>query len=159
MPRPDDGANLTDPPLVDGWFPTRLRVRYCECDPMGVAHHASCVPWFEIARTDLLRAHGMTYAELERDGVFLVVTRMDVRYRRPIRYDDLLDVRVRVGGGSRIKIRHEYEIVIVEPGDGRKGRIGDVAVGGFTEIACVGPGEEGPSIRVLPDWLVPDKKA
>src|SRR5215831_14574596 len=94
----------------------RMRVRYCECDPMGVAHHAAYAPWLEIGRTELLRDTGVTYADMERAGVFLVITRMECRYRRPVYYDDLVEVRTRVVGGSRVKIQHEYEIVVAEDG-------------------------------------------
>lgn len=89
---------------------TTIRVRYCECDPMGVAHHASFPPWFEVARTELLRDNARSYAAAEAEGVFLVVTRLDVRYRRPVRYDDLLTVHARVTGATRVKILHDYEV-------------------------------------------------
>jgi acyl-CoA thioester hydrolase len=126
---------------------SRIRVRYCECDPMGVAHHASYVPWLEVARTELLRDTGVTYAQLEAAGVFLVIVRLDVRYRRPIRYDDLVEVRAAVVGGSRIKIEHEYELVVVERGGA--GAAEPVAAAGTT-LACVGPDGRP---RPLPDWL------
>lgn len=136
----------------------QVRVRYCECDPMGVAHHAAYVPWLEIARTEILRDAGVTYAELETAGVFLVVTRLELRYRRPIRYDDVLEIRTRVVGGSRIKIRHEYEVAVIE----RAGRSPEptdpsippdgVCCVGTSELACVDRnGRPWP----LPEWLVP----
>src|SRR5262245_26966641 len=92
----------------------KMRVRYCECDPMNVAHHAAYAPWLEIARTELLRESGVTYAQLEHAGIFLVITKMEVRYRRPIFYDDVVEIRTRVVGGSRVKIEHEYEVAVVE---------------------------------------------
>lgn len=78
---------------------------------MGVVHHAAYIPWLEMGRTELLREAGVTYAELEAAGVFLVIVKLECSYRRPAYYDDLLEVRTRVVGGSRIKIRHEYEVV------------------------------------------------
>jgi acyl-CoA thioester hydrolase len=127
---------------------SRLRVRYCECDPMGVAHHASYAPWLEIGRTELLRDCGVTYAAMERAGFFLVIVKLEVRYRRPVRYDDLVEVQTRWTGGSRVKIEHEYEVVIVE----RRGeRAEEVAATASTVLACVGA--EG-KIRELPEWLV-----
>lgn len=138
---------------------TTLRVRYAECDPMGVAHHASYAPWMEIARTELLRDSGRTYESLERAGVFLVVTKMEIRYRRPVRYDDVIEVRTRVEGGSKVRIRHEYEIAVVEraaeppnPTDPAFGPGGVVAVA-TTTLACVG--SDGRP-RELPEWLAPD---
>ena len=76
------------PPLAT--HDTEIRVRYPECDPMGVAHHATYPIWFEIGRTEMLRARGGNYRLLEAEGVFLAVVRLEVRYRRPARYDDLL---------------------------------------------------------------------
>jgi len=121
----------------------RLRVRYCECDPMGVAHHASYAPWLEIGRTELLRTGGMSYASLERDGIFLVVTRLDLRFRRSIRYDDVVEIRTHVEQGSRVRIRHRYEIALIE----RNGATPDPADPGVpadgvcavatSELACV----------------------
>ncbi|MFG0305697.1 MAG: acyl-CoA thioesterase [Phycisphaerales bacterium JB040] len=134
-----------------------VRVRYAECDPMGVAHHASYAPWLEMGRTELLRETGRSYARLEAEGVFLVVTRLDIRYRRPIRYDDVLEVRTSVGSTSRVKIRHAYELALVErggrapdPDDPATPRDGVCSVA-ESELACVG--RDG-RVRPLPDWLL-----
>jgi acyl-CoA thioester hydrolase len=137
-----------------------VRVRYCECDPMGVAHHAAYAPWLEMARTELLREAGVSYRQLEAAGVFLVITKLQVRYRRPVRYDDVVEVRTRVVGGSRVKIRHEYEIVLAERGGvGFDGASDDPSIppdgvlsAAETELACVGPDGR---VRPLPDWLAP----
>ncbi len=67
-----------------------VRVRYVECDPMGVAHHTVYPVWFEIGRTELLRATGGNYADMERDGVLLAVVKLEVTYKQPARYDDEL---------------------------------------------------------------------
>ena len=129
----------------------QVRVRYCECDPMGVAHHASYIPWLEIGRTELLRDCGISYAQLEQSGVFLVVVKLDVRYRRPVRYDDLVEVRTRWIGGSRIKIEHDYEVVVVQ----RDGQATEqVAAGASTTLACVAPDGK---VRDLPHWLATAK--
>lgn len=119
-----------------------LRVRYCECDPMGVAHHSAYIPWLEVGRTELLRASGLTYAQLERRGVFLAVVKLEIRYRAPARYDDLLAVRTRVTGGGRARIDHAYEVRRVE---------GDALLAtASTTLACLdADGRPQP----LPDWL------
>ncbi len=144
---------MTGTPATEGV--TSIRVRYCECDPMGVVHHASYVPWFEEARTELLRDCGVSYAQLEREGVFLVVTKLEMRYRRPGRYDDVLEITTRVEGGSRVKITHHYEARVVSPGDGDASRVdGRAIVVGSTEIACVGTDGR---VRELPAWLIPGK--
>ncbi len=87
----------------------RHRVRYRECDPMGVVYHTHYVDYFEAARTEALRAHGLAYKSLEDAGVIMPVVELSVRYHRPARYDDLLDVAVRIETpGTRA--RTEYEI-------------------------------------------------
>ncbi|GJM18227.1 MAG: thioesterase [Phycisphaeraceae bacterium] len=143
-----------DPPPTQG--AVRVRVRYSECDPMGVAHHASYAPWLEMARTELLRDGGRTYEAMEREGVFLVVTRLEIKYRRPIRYDDVLEIRTRVGTGSRVRVRHDYDIALIEragaspdPTDPAVPHDGVTAIG-VTELACVG--RDGRP-RELPAWL------
>jgi acyl-CoA thioester hydrolase len=59
---------------------------------MGVAYHAHYLVWCEIARTDFIRQLGVTYAELERSGIFLVVAEASIRYHAPARYDDRIRV-------------------------------------------------------------------
>ena len=145
----------------------RVRVRYCECDPMGVAHHAAYWPWLEMARTELLREAGVTYAELEACGVFLVIVKVEASYKLPAYYDDLLEVRTRVAGGSRVKIRHEYEVVRAEcagradgvganAGSGivpaRAACAGDLLMTASTMLACV---DRTGRPSVMPEWLVP----
>lgn len=129
----------------------RLRVRYNECDPMGLAHHASYVAWLELGRTDLLRACGVTYRDMEAAKVYLVVTRLEVRYKAPARYDDELAVLTRVSGGGRARIDHAYE-VWHDAGDGR-GRSTLCATANST-LACIGPGARP---RALPEWLRADR--
>ena len=144
---------------VPGRSSITIRVRYSECDPMGVAHHASYLPWMEMGRTDVLRRAGKTYKALEESGVFFVITKVEVRYRRPIRYDDVVEIRTRVVGGSKVKIRHAYGLVLVErdglepnhEADPSVPTDGVLAVAG-TELACVG--SDG-RIQPLPEWLAP----
>ena len=59
------------------------------------------MPWMEMGRTELLRDVGMSYAALEAEGVFLVVTKVEVKYRRPLKYDDLVEIRTKVDKASR----------------------------------------------------------
>jgi acyl-CoA thioester hydrolase len=71
---------------------TEVRVRYAETDQMGVAYHANYLIWCEIGRTDFIRKAGMSYADMERDGVGLAVSDASVRYHASARYDDLIIV-------------------------------------------------------------------
>ncbi|MHC4977330.1 MAG: acyl-CoA thioesterase [Planctomycetota bacterium] len=126
----------------------RVRPRYVECDPMGVVHHSSYLPWMEMARTEMLRECGVSYADLERMGVFLVITRLDVRYLRPARYDQELLLRCEVVGGGRARLNHGYELLEVR----EDGTIGTVLLTASTTLACVdGDGRPTP----LPGWLTP----
>lgn len=87
-----------------------IRVRYVECDPMNLAHHSSYAVWLEMARTELLRERGVNYRELEARGVFFVVARLSVRYRKPIYYDDEIEVHCRAMPPAGVKIDHHYEV-------------------------------------------------
>jgi acyl-CoA thioester hydrolase len=87
-----------------------VRVRYPECDPMGFVHHAVYPVWLEMGRTEMLRASGGDYRALEEAGVFLAVVRLDLRYRRPARYDDLVRVRTHLLAPGPVKIEHSYEV-------------------------------------------------
>ena len=87
-----------------------IRVRYSECDPMGVAHHTAYPVWFEIGRTELLRSAGLEYASLESEGIFLAVVKLDVTYKRPARYDDVLQVETKLIECGRVKIHHQYTL-------------------------------------------------
>ena len=135
-----------DRPIADSGE-TRLRVRYAECDPMGVAHHSSYIPWLEIGRTEILRESGMTYADMEEAGVLLVVTRLEIAYKSPARYDDEVVVLTKVSGGKRARLDHEYE-VWVDKGDGR-GRSVLCATASST-LACV---DRGGKPQALPEWI------
>jgi acyl-CoA thioester hydrolase len=92
-----------------------FRVRYAECDPMGVAHHTAYPIWFEMGRTELLRESQpgraeLTYRDLEAQGIYLAVVSLAVRYRRPARYDDLLTLKTTLTAAAHVKIEHEYEL-------------------------------------------------
>ncbi len=79
------------------------RVNYSETDQMGVVYHARYLVWLDIARTEHIRAAGMSYREIEARGVRLAVSGLRVRYRQPARYDDLVRVRCWVrDAGSRL---------------------------------------------------------
>ena len=74
----------------------QIRVRYAETDRMGLLHHANYLVYFEQARTELLRDRGRTYKDMEDEGFFLVVAKLEVKYKLPAHYDDVLTVRTTV---------------------------------------------------------------
>ena len=94
-----------------------VRVRYAETDQMGVAHHASYLVWFEAGRTEFIRAHGRSYAQIEAAGWLLVVVEARCRYLRPARYDDVLTVRTRLAALGAATLEFSYEVVRKENGE------------------------------------------
>ena len=88
----------------------RHRVRYRECDPMGVVYHAHVLDWFEAARTEALRAAGLPYAELEAGGVVIPVVDVAVRYHASVRYDDLVEVEAVFPEPPRVRLPVDYAV-------------------------------------------------
>jgi acyl-CoA thioester hydrolase len=88
-----------------------VEVRYAETDQMRVVHHANYVVWFELARTRLCALSGYHYAEIEKLGYLLMVTGVEVRYRKPARYGDTVRVAC---WGERLAsrgVRFAYEVL------------------------------------------------
>jgi acyl-CoA thioester hydrolase len=74
----------------------QLRVRYAETDAQGVVHHANYPVWFEMGRVEYLRGLGLSYREIEQRGIFLVVTELQLKLRRPAVFDDELQLVTRI---------------------------------------------------------------
>src|ERR1700739_988494 len=104
-----------------------IRVRYAETDRMGLLHHANYLVYFEQGRTELLRSQGFAYKDLEDQGYLLVLTKIEVRYRSPARYDDLLTLRTTVVRTTAVRIDHKYELL----------RDGVVVAEGSSTLGCV----------------------
>lgn len=88
----------------------QIRVRYCETDAMGFLHHSQFFNYFEQGRTELLRAQGGCYRDIEEAGLFLVVVRLQCNYHFPARYDDVLTLLTKVQSISAVKIEHQYQL-------------------------------------------------
>src|SRR4051812_14805070 len=97
---------MASPPYVE----SRVRVRYKETDQMGIAHHSNYIVWFEIGRTDLCRATGIMYSEIEARGRLLVVTEIGCRYRTPFRYDEEVLIRTSVAEAASRSLTFSYEL-------------------------------------------------
>lgn len=89
---------------------TEVTVRYAETDCMGVVHHATYPIWYEIARTDYIKAVGMSYAQMEQNGVMLPVTGITCKYRSPAHYDDNLLIHARITRLSPARIEFAYTV-------------------------------------------------
>jgi acyl-CoA thioester hydrolase len=90
---------------------SRVRVRYAETDQMGVVYYSNYFIWFEVGRTDLLRDSGLTYRELEAEGVSLPVIEAHCEYHRPARYDDDLEILTTGALLSPVRVEFTYRIV------------------------------------------------
>jgi acyl-CoA thioester hydrolase len=132
---------MADEPRDTYEFEHRIRVRYCETDRMGVAHHGSYLAWFEEARTELMRRRGLAYRGLEDRGFMLPVVDLAVRYERPVTYDDEIVVWVAVREKRRASLTFCYEVRSLD---------GCVVATATTTLACVG--RDG-RLRRLPDGV------
>jgi acyl-CoA thioester hydrolase len=117
-----------------------IRVRYAETDRMGLLHHANYLVYFEQGRTELLRSVGLAYRDLEDQGFLLVLTHVDVRYKAPARYDDMLTLRTIVERTTAVRIDHRYELL----------REGMLLAEGKTTLACI---DRDGRVQALPDIL------
>lgn len=108
-------------------YSQQLRVRYSETDAMGLLHHANYLTYFEIGRTELFRQQGGSYRRLEELGLFFVVVSVNVQFKRPARYDDVLTLVTRIIKQSPAKIQHHYQL----------SRDGELLCTADTVVACV----------------------
>jgi acyl-CoA thioester hydrolase len=117
-----------------------IRVRYQETDPMGFLHHAFYFTYFELGRTELLRAAGGNYRQMEADGLLVVVVKAECRYRRPAQYDDLLRLRTTIVRVTQAKIEHRYELF----------RDNDCLAVGHVTLAVL---DRAGKIQPVPEWM------
>jgi acyl-CoA thioester hydrolase len=87
-----------------------LHVRYAETDQMGVAHHANYPVWFEVARVELMRAYGMSYARFEESDYYMPLVELNIQYRKAIHFDDRISIRARLNQLPRARIIFDYEV-------------------------------------------------
>jgi len=117
-----------------------LRVRYAETDQMGRAHHRNYLVWCELGRTTLMRERGVSYAELERSGVMLPVSRVEIEYRAPLLYDEVVLVDTRVERVRSREVVFGYRL--------RRGH--DDATAATARITLVSADPEGRPARLPP---------
>lgn len=88
-----------------------LRVRYAETDQMGYVYYGNYATYYEVARTEAIRALGLPYKELEdQEGVMMPVLENYTKFIKPALYDDLLRIVVKVPEMPGVRMRFEYEI-------------------------------------------------
>jgi len=118
----------------------QVRVIFGDTDQMGVVYYANYLRYFESSRSALLRSRGLSARELYDQGVLFPVAEASCRYRRPARYEDLLDVDVTLSELGHVRIRFDYEVR----------RAGEVLADGHTVHACM---DAGGKLRRIPDHV------
>lgn len=132
-----------DPSLdpADYAFAHRIRVRFAETDAMGIVHHGNYLLYLEEARVAYLRALGRPYTELREDGVDHAVLECFVQYRRPLAFDDEVDVHLVLARTTRATFQLAYLLTVG----------GEVRATAVTAHGAVN--DRGRPVR-LPGWLV-----
>jgi acyl-CoA thioester hydrolase len=120
---------------------TEIRVRYYETDAQGFVHHANYFVYFEQTRVDQLSALGYDYAQLERDGVLLVVNKIACKFHRPSKFGDTLRIAIRTIRSRGARIDHEYKVYCGN----------ELRAEGESTLACID--REG-RVQRLPDFLM-----
>lgn len=88
----------------------QIRVRYGETDQMGVVHHGNYALYLEMGRIEWLRKLGISYKDMEESGVMLPVVSLNINYKKPAGYDDVINVKTQLKNNPTAKIEFEYEI-------------------------------------------------
>lgn len=96
------------PPLLT--YRMQLRSRYSETDKMGVVYHSRYLEYFEVIRTEFIREAGLPYADLEKSGIMLPVSNIQIQYKRPVRYDELMDGRLFIFDKPSVRLITYYDI-------------------------------------------------
>jgi len=116
--------------------------RYAETDQGKVVHHSVYPVWFEMGRTELLRANNVAYKDLEAAGIFFVITELHINYRRPARYDEELQLLTRCCGVTAAKIEHTYKLTRLSDGQ--------VLAEGSSILACI---DADRKVRRIPKFM------
>jgi acyl-CoA thioester hydrolase len=124
-----------------------IRVRYCEVDRQNAVHHSRYAVYFEMGRTELLRLNGYDYRALEDAGIWLVVAKMQCRFKAPARYDDELILTTSLARADRARLEHDYELV--RPADRR------IIAQGSTTLVHV---DRNGVLQPMPDIFFPPEK-
>jgi acyl-CoA thioester hydrolase len=141
-------VRLTIDPSVspdDYDFVHRIRVRFVETDAMGIVHHSNYLAYFEEARVAYLRDIGHPFTEWRDAGLESPVLESFVRYRQPLQFDEVIDVRLRLAAATRATFQMAYLITV-----GADVGAPDVRATGVTVHGCVTTA--GRPTR-LPEWL------
>jgi acyl-CoA thioester hydrolase len=123
-----------------------VQPRYSETDQGGVVHHSVYPVYFEMGRTELLRANGLAYKDLEASGVFFVIAELNIKYRRPAFYDEKLNLETTCTNVSASKVEHSYKLTRPPKGEPQASR---PSSRGISPASALAAGEADPSTGEL----------
>ncbi|MBL6446991.1 acyl-CoA thioesterase [Fulvivirga sp. 29W222] len=89
---------------------TQVRVRYAETDQMGYVYYGNYAAYYEVARVESLRSLGLSYKELEDQGIMMPVLENKSKYLAPAKYDELLTIKTTIKKKPAVRIQFDYEI-------------------------------------------------
>ena len=89
---------------------TQIRVRYADTDQMGIVYYGNYAQYLEQGRTEWLRDLGFSYKWMEENDILLPVIELQIKYKQPARYDDLLNVTTTLRKTPTIRIEFDYQI-------------------------------------------------
>lgn len=92
------------------YYDEKIRVRYKDTDQMGIVHHSNYIVYYEAARVAALRAWGMPYDEMERNGIISPILEIGSKYILPAHFDEVITVRVIVEEMPRVRLKVRYEL-------------------------------------------------
>lgn len=98
---------------------------------MGIVHHGTYISYFEVGRVEYMRRRGLNYTSWTEMGFHLPVVEAFVRYRRSVRFDELVVIETRLSELSRVKVRFEYRLLRANDGED------EILAEGYTLLACV----------------------
>ena len=122
----------------------QLRVRFSDCDAGKIVHHSNLFRWLEEARLGLLRAIGVSYRSIEKDGIHFPLTACSATFSRPLKSEDQIEISLWLRRLSRARMEFYYEIALND----------DVAATATTNHAIIN--DEGRPIRLERDsdlWM------
>ena len=120
---------------------TQIRVRYKDTDTMSVVYYGNYLTYFEVGRVEYLRQRNLPMSEVDK-RIHMPVVEAFVKYVKPAKLDDLLDVVSRVSARRRVSFTFSYEI---------RNEAKELVATGFTRHGCLDPATS--TVIALPDWL------
>ncbi len=121
----------------------KMRVWYVHTDQMGFVHHSNYICYYEAARSEFLRAHGLSYAEVERRGILMPILDVQSKYHSPAYFDDELTIRVTLSDLPKARITFLYQVFNQE---------GKLINEGLTTLGFIHSDSRRPTR--CPEWLL-----